>query len=600
MMSHVDESKILLGKMRLNHGKIYLIEKGDTISIDDNIVITVGSQKSSSKEGGDQVQKSAEKKVIKKQVKRRTFTQPINRLGIIGRLYALFFELVISLALYIVVIIPQGFSSLFSSARKTVFSLAEEHDVPYREFLGKEVLDILFIYIALNLMSSLLFSASFGQAIMNLRTKGNFLLARIKAVVRFLLGLATGPVLIFDLPAFFGWPTFKEILTLSKVGYESNFMRFFGMLLLPIITSFILLIPVLSNYHTLLKSQYMRMPLPKKTQDNGNVVQKFSFHHISIQTSLEENERLLPFFDYEDNSVHPKILFLDIEKEQSIFYGPADLFYPFQMGLEHIIELDPLFSKRFPNLYNYYKHKNEKNGEVSFNKEDYLKELSFLYQSLLSLNLENIPNFLTTISPFITPYLKFKKTLMMNLFSSVGGQVTEFTIGDTLFFEYENHEKNIYKIFQVSKFLDRDIVWNSTFNKQSKRLYTKFVFKFIKRATPAKLHSGDGIPKDIFNTFDLVDFLYRIEGYKHNLQHYRMILNFFKKRVEDAGDNEYYRNNLADSMRSFLDAYGKLKEIPPERQKTFQGLFQRLNELLVSTEPPEETKKEDQEGPPEQ
>ena len=582
MTSHVDNSKILLGRMRLNHGKIYLIEKGDTISIDDNIVITVDPQESSSTKDTDQTLKPVAKKVVRQQAKRRKFTQPVNRLGVIGRLYAFFFELVISAALYLVVIIPQGFSSFFSSARETVLSLIAEQNIPYKEFLSKDVLNVFFIYVALNLASSLLVSATFSQAIMNLRTKGNFLLARIKAVVRFLLGLVTGPVLIFDIPAVFGWPTLKEVLTFSKVGYESNFMRFFGMVLLPIISFFILLIPILSNYHTLSRSQYMKMPILKKTQ-SGDVTQTLSLHHISIQKPLEENERLLPFFDYKNDEVYPKILFLDIEKELSIVYGPAQFFYPFQIGINKIIELDPLFPHKFPNIYSYYKHKNSENGEeLSLNKEEYLKELSFLYQSVFSLNLEQIPPFITKVSPFITPYLKFKKSLMMNLFSSIGGQITEFTVGDVFFFEYENLEKNIYKIFHVSEFLDRDIVWNTEFDQKSKRLYMKFELNFIKRARPTKLHSEEGIPKDAFNTFDLVDFLYRAKDYKHNVKHYRMILSFFKKRIEDAGDNEYYKNALADSIRSFSDAYGKLKDISPERQKTLQTLLQRLNDLLVT------------------
>ncbi len=613
VINHVDKSKTLLGNTALNCGKIYLIGKGDTISLGDNVLITVSTKESSSSsqqsdqkkaKDTDQAKKRSPQAGLKKKIRRRAIVYHVNRLGVIGRLYTLFFEIVISTALYIVVVVPRGFSSFGNAARKTVLAMAEEHNIPYREFLNREVLDIFFLYIALNLLSSIFFSATFGQAILNLRTQGNFFLARIKAVLRFLLGLVTGPLLIFDISAFFGWPTLKEILTFSRVGHESNFMRFFGILLLPIISSFIFMIPVLSNYHTLVKSLYIKVPISKRNQiKTDDTVQTFSLHHLTIRASLEENERLLPYFDYEDNQVYPKIMFLDIEKEQRIFYGPALFFHPLKNGLEHIAEVDPLFAKKFPTLYSYLKDKSEKVRErPSINREDYAKELSFLYQSVLSLNLDKIPNFLTTVSPFITPYLEFKKNIMMTLFSSIGGQITEFNVGGLLFFEYENSDRNLYKVFHASELLDRDIVWSASFDQESKNLYKKFGLKFIKRGGPAKLHLEEGIPKDVFNTFDLVDFLYRAKDYKHNVQHYRMILDFFKKRVYDVGNNEYYRNALIDSVRSFVDAYNKLTDIPPERQKTFNTLFRHLNNLLVSNESSEETKieKQDQEGPSEQ
>ena len=59
--------------------------------------------------------------------------------------------------------------------------------------------NIFALFIAIRLLGAILFSSSFGLALMGAHTKGSFVLGRIKSVFREIIGLITGPFLIFDL-----------------------------------------------------------------------------------------------------------------------------------------------------------------------------------------------------------------------------------------------------------------------------------------------------------------------------------------------------------------------------------------------------------------
>ena len=542
----------------------------------------------------------------KKKVRTRSFWgEDVNRLGILGRFYALFFEIIISTVIYIVFIIPKELSFLFLPGRDIVHSLLDEYQIPYRELIVQEALDVFFIYILLNVLSSLCFSATFGQRIMNVRTKGNFIFARIKAVLRFSIGLVTGPCFIFDIPAMFGWPTFKEILTFSKVGYESNFMKFLGMILLPIITLFIFLVPVMNYYHTLTKHQYMKVSTYTSKSSQKDVPhQIFSLHHLTIKVKLRNDEQLLPYFDNKDDEVGPQIMFLNMKEKQRIFYGSASFINLFELGLERIIRVDTFFPKKFPFIYAYYQSKKGKESETaSIDQKQYIKELSLLYKSILSLNLEKVPEFYMTTSPFIGPYLAFKKNIMMNVFSSTQGSIKEFTIGDITFFQYENSNNGVYKVFHISENFDQDIVWRSSFKEKDKAFYRKFILRFIKEGMPASLHTGHQVPKDKFGTFDMIDFFYRMSKYEHSTEYYRMVFEFYKQRVDEIGDNEYYKQALKDSIQSLIDAisnhYSELENLSSRQKSDLIDLMKNLD-VLISKEAlsnsPIETEKEKQEA----
>lgn len=90
-----------------------------------------------------------------------------------------------------------------------------------------QVLYGIYIFIVIRVVTPLLFGVSLGQAIIGIRSLGNFVVKRFTGVFREFIGLFTAPLIILDFPALFSKRTFKEMLSSSHISTGSTFLTTF-------------------------------------------------------------------------------------------------------------------------------------------------------------------------------------------------------------------------------------------------------------------------------------------------------------------------------------------------------------------------------------
>lgn len=590
VVNHAENGRTKMGKISLNQGKQYLVGQGDVINLGDRLKIIVRVDKVHPekddkreettgvrvKKPGPREQPPAKEAVMES----RMFYERIDRPGLLGRFYAFLFEVLIVGAIYLVAIVPLELSTYFSVPLELLDRLTK--DTPVMGLINEAVVAIFCLFVVFNTVSSLLFSSTLGLALMGARTDGNFFKARIKACVRFFLGLATGPFIIFDLPALFGWPTLKDGLTFSKFNYQNNYGKFIGLVALPTISIFILFIPTITYYNTLSKLSYTKGALPRSPVPGKiNYEAKMPFHQINIRAELKEQERLLPYFEYEEDFVYPSIMFMDLEKKTSLSYGPAKPINMVELGIERIAKNDPFFSKNFPRLHKYYVGKENNREGV----ETLVEELSFFYQAVFSLNFQRLPHFVTTISPVIGPYLEIKKGILMEMAGVLSGQMSEFTIGSISFFEYSHARGNTHKILHPSVVPGEGIIWDVAFENEARSLYGRFLSDFIKKAEPIQNGINRDTPQREFTTPGLVSFLYRIRSHEYREKDYKKMTEFFKRKAEDTS-HPYYAEALESALLSFQNSYGKIKRFPLEQEEALKNVAHSINELFDHSRTP--------------
>jgi hypothetical protein len=99
----------------------------------------------------------------------------------------------------------------------------------YLEYLTHEkALNLIVIFFAIELGSCLVLGVNLGQFFVGISSDGSFIVKRIKASLRTIIGIITAPFLIFDIPAFMGNKTMKEFLSGSQIGHTKDSVKAFG------------------------------------------------------------------------------------------------------------------------------------------------------------------------------------------------------------------------------------------------------------------------------------------------------------------------------------------------------------------------------------
>ena len=119
-------------------------------------------------------------------------------------------------------------------------------------FTNQTYISIVIIFLALELMACLILGVNLGQALVRISGDGSFLGKRIKGLFRSVIGLFTAPFLIFDIPAFMGNKTLKEVLSNSQIGHKSDGAKAFGTyIFFPIFFCLLSFSPLLENLDNL-------------------------------------------------------------------------------------------------------------------------------------------------------------------------------------------------------------------------------------------------------------------------------------------------------------------------------------------------------------
>jgi hypothetical protein len=145
----------------------------------------------------------------------------------------------------------------------------------------------IFLFFTLRLISTLIFGVSVSELGLGVRSYGNSLWKRIGGGLRVILGLITGPFLIFDLPAIYSRRTFKEFMTFTHTYISSKFIAILGLLLyLPLVVGFLLFSPLFQGFE-LPESIFLNDTPDKRVRVNANQAVAHDTGHPHIAGGIE-------------------------------------------------------------------------------------------------------------------------------------------------------------------------------------------------------------------------------------------------------------------------------------------------------------------------
>jgi len=361
--------------------------------------------------------------------------------------------------------IPQIFAEL---NLKEIFGvILEEQPILVEIFndvlnFGKEFFDIgtiLLTFILIRIFSTLILGVSVGELLIGMRSKGNFIWNRIGGVLRVLLGLITGPLIIFDLPAIVSRRTFKEFMTFTHLTSPSKVMNVFGIIIFfPLFTLLLLVAPMIQGFDVPEKIQVNELVDKRKkvVQDSEDInLKRIVSEQLNLSLSYNEaNVEVFPDIMYSGKRKKINILPSIYLYEKSLKNGAQikhvknfDFKALLNIGLKH----NPFLMERYANLYQ-FSHSTQdadkkfKNSNVKLISKAFGEEFIQLTKLSMELDWENLVYTMSEVTPIISGLVNFKASLL-EVIEDKDIDVVDFVeLGDTTFLRLTYMKQNPYDL----------------------------------------------------------------------------------------------------------------------------------------------------------
>ncbi len=314
-------------------------------------------------------------------------------------------------------------------------------------------------YAIFEVLSHLIFAVSLPLLLLGVRSRGDFLKIRIQALFRILIGLATLPLLIFDLPLFMGKRSFKEWVTRSHLEKSHSLFTIFGMMVIYPVTIILCLVPnIIQDGPILLKKtiiKRVKAPELNKGESIANIgmVQKAGIHLRAAGTD-KEKLILIPHYQRKKKQIITKY---------SLYtpYGNGTI-TPFKaLSLKelfpHVALHDLAMRWTNPELFQFFMA-----PEVPIIT---WAESSELVSQTLGLDSQHLGEFALTRSPFLGSYLQSKAILFDWLQIKPPYHFKNWTIKQRPLWLYEN---NNLIVFYLSNEMQLNALQFSTATKQER------------------------------------------------------------------------------------------------------------------------------------
>lgn len=477
------------------------------------------------------------------------------------------------------------------------------------------VLHLVLIFFLLRFVTTIIFSVSISEFFFGITGNFNKIWARIGGAFRVIIGMITGPFLIFDFPALASKRTFKEFITLTNTFVNSRVMTFFGIVLyLPLLLVIILISPMVVGLEVV-------EPIPF----NANVSQRVRARVIKEGETpvqkVEERSRYLGItlvYDPAVISLIPSFKFqgvktklnmkgsLEIFQRESERMVSVELFKTFDMKelLQIGLRGNFLLQDQYQSIYNFAF--SQENTSRLFKlpanvkqEEMFGKQVVDFTEAALGLSVDNVFEFMTTKSPFIKSVVDYRHSLISLFEYKDFSEISVIKLGKLLCLKitYDKQkpfdliipllrgEGRVYKISYDNKV---DI-------NQLRNNFYKFTLDHLSWGIPKA-----GEPKETFNAMDVLDaFTMEMEKSTLTAEKGQALYGYyFEKSAEvlKAGhmpEFEIWKNSVKNVMTVIphLRVPAQVQpvegETPPEDLKTklksnFNDLFNALENLNKS------------------
>ena len=358
-----------------------------------------------------------------------------------------FLDFIPSFALSLVDADWHGMWEAFIADYAFVGAMAEDAFAFFSNTLNPGPLLVMFMLV--RLISTLIFGVSISELLLGVGSKGNILWRRIGGGLRVLVGMVTGPFLIFDLPAVISRRTLKEFLTFTHTYLISKLWAILGsIIVLPLLVALALISPLFQGFE-----------LPRAITINDKVDQRIKVKNQpesaqaftpveDVSTSLDlalsynpEELAVIPHFKF--HGVRNKIALKNglqfYQKDQLATVG-FEVFKTFD--LKELLGIgmkgNVFLYDKFPQIYNFV-YSAEGSNPAFKTKENQVTQLSFANEMIefikmsFALDAENALEKMQTETFFIKGLIDFKASFLSLLEYKDFDKIGFIKIGNTIF-----------------------------------------------------------------------------------------------------------------------------------------------------------------------
>jgi hypothetical protein len=307
------------------------------------------------------------------------------------------------------------------------------------------VLPLILLFFLIRFISTLLFGVSISELFLGVRSHGNAIWKRLGGALRVVIGMVTGPFIIFDVPAVISRRTVKEYVTFTHTYLTSTVFTIIGLIIyVPALVGGALVAPLFQGFEIpepiLVIEKMDRRVRVKDAPVASESVEYVSDHSSQLGVGLK--------FDPSNLSVIPVYKFSG--QRQRLNFKPALAFY--HRDLQRTVQVE-IFKKfdlkellgiglrgnftlydRFPEMYDYvysgdgaksFKKTNDEKSNAAFAAEVVkFTKLSF------SLGLHNAFDYMQTETPLLKSLIDYRSSFLALVEYKDFDQIGFFKIGN--------------------------------------------------------------------------------------------------------------------------------------------------------------------------
>ena len=309
-------------------------------------------------------------------------------------------------------------------AYKQVPALAKMQDEVVKNYKPEyyEYIQVFFVFVAFQMVMTLVFGVTLGQFFFGMKALGNFFLKRLMGPVRVLLNYLLFPFFIlFELPTVFSKRSFKEILTFTHIEMTSKFRVFLTLfVIIPLMAFGFIVSPIFKDF---------TVPKPVK------VIANRTFKISKDKNNFEQGSKALKLlYENETASFFPMIKTIQKEGKKHIILGARiinltgesvesiEILQEKSLNLSKFFKqytkLNPMVYLNHPTLLSIVNDASNNNPnfkDTKFPKDKIAQELQNVLEGALSFDvnqLDKVQSFMVKYGPFFTGHMNIREKLL--------------------------------------------------------------------------------------------------------------------------------------------------------------------------------------------
>ncbi|OUR99919.1 hypothetical protein A9Q84_02495 [Halobacteriovorax marinus] len=361
--------------------------------------------------------------------------------GIFTRFFSFISKVCISISLVMEVFPLFEIDALLAPHFNKITKLLET--IPYGHYLTNNLMQIVLVFIVLELLFSLLLGMGLPELLFGVRNEKSFLLSRVQAVLRTLISIVTTPLIIFDLPSIVKKRTLKEVLTGSRLSVPSKSLQIVGIflffplfLLTPIVTPIIL---NLDSFKTINITE--QRPIKIKKDHKIKRIWPSSSMKAKFSGKWDKRITILPTIKPFKKKVIPGVDFYQMEKK--LKWLKVQYFTDFNIlkSIKDNRDVNPMFAIHYPDLLENLNSK--KSRDFSPAAFDQLKKVIL---NSLNLNFNDPLHLFINHGPFFKDLSALKSQLMGQLQVQPKSKISYYSTPKKFLLFSEYRSSKYYKI----------------------------------------------------------------------------------------------------------------------------------------------------------